>query len=513
MKITQGLHRALQNSADKPASIDGDRVFTFSQLNDRVARLGGGLLEKGISPGEPLAMLSLNSDYYLQYYLACAWTGILANPVNFRWNIEEIIYSLIDSNSSAIIFDEHFIHLKDTIIDKCPAIRQVFFAGNAAQDHPDVCSLEELIGGSDPVDESVQDGDAIFGIFYTGGTTGFPKGVLLSQNNLCTAALGLLGDGCFPEGSIGVHAAPMFHLADMAQTMSLLLRGGTHVFEAQFSPENLLRQIEQHKISDLLLVPTMLQMVIDSPLFASYDTSSVKRVYYGGSPFTQAALERAIHNLPDVQFRQVYGMTESSAILTVLPPDQHLEEARQKGRARSAGRAALHVSLAIFDDDHNEAPRGQVGEIVFKSPGMMKGYLNKPEETQKTIQNGWLYTGDMGYQDDDGYLYIVDRSKDMIISGGENVYCTEVENAIGTLPSVATSAVIGIPDDKWGEAVHAVVVLKPDCTLTLSELQAHCKSQIAGYKCPRSFEVRLALPMTGAGKVKKNELKDQIINS
>jgi long-chain acyl-CoA synthetase len=456
-------------------------------------------------------MLALNSDHYLQYYLACAWTGILANPVNFRWSKDEIIYSLIDSNSVPIIFDDQFIHLKDAILEKCPSIRQVFYAGDKPEDYPDLCSLDQLVADNAPVEECNEGGDATFGIFYTGGTTGFPKGVLLSHNNLCTAALGLLAEGCFPESCAGIHAAPMFHLADMAQTMSLLLKGGTHVFEPAFSPANLLSQIEQHQISDLLLVPTMLQMAIDSPEFSKFDTSSLQRVYYGGSPFTQAALERAIAALPDVEFRQVYGMTESSAILTVLPPNQHLEEARDKGRARSAGRPAMHVRLTVFDNQGEEAPLGNVGEIVFKSPGMMQGYLNKPEETQKTIKDGWLHTGDMGYLDSEGFLYIVDRSKDMIISGGENIYGTEVENAIGTHPAVATSAVIGVPDDKWGETVHAVVVLKEGQALTLENLVAHCKTQIAGYKCPRSMEITPTLPMTGAGKVKKNALRDSYL--
>ncbi|MCB1666776.1 MAG: long-chain fatty acid--CoA ligase [Porticoccaceae bacterium] len=508
MQFTQGLHRAIQLHPDAIATICEDRKLTFTQLADRVSRIAGGFAAQGISAGQTVAMLGLNSDYYLQYYLACAWSGVIANPVNFRWSSEEIIYSLNDSEAVGIILDDRFAPMAAEIKAACPTLQHLYYAGENAEQFPELAPLESLITESEPVADGNYGDNSLFGVFYTGGTTGFPKGVMLSHDNLCTAPFGFLAEGGFPDGCIGLHVAPMFHLADMMQTMSLLLRGCTHVMQAVFTPENVLTDITKHNVTDLLIVPTMLQMMIDHPDFGDYDTSSLQRVYYGGSPFAEAALDRALAALPNAKFMQGYGMTESSAIITVLPWDQHYPENRHKGHTRSGGRPALHTQLRIVDE--NEAPlaAGEVGEIIFRSPGVMQGYLNKPEATEEALRNGWMHTGDVGYINDEGYVFVIDRSKDMIISGGENVYCTEVENAISKHPSVTTSAVFGIPSEEWGEAVHAAVVLKPGSALTIEELTAHCKQQIAGYKCPRSMDIVEALPMTGAGKVKKNELRD-----
>lgn len=294
----------------------------------------------------------------------------------------------------------------------------------------------------------------------------------------------------------------------MMFTTCLLLRGGRHVFLPVFKPDSVLDLIEAQQITDLLMVPMMLQVMADFPATRARNTGSVKRVMYGASPISEALLDRVMAAIPSASLLQVYGMTETAAVMTALPFHQHSADDRaQRNKLRAGGRAALHVQVRIVDEQDQEKPRGEVGEIIGRGPSIMLGYLNQPEATANALKNGWMHTGDMGYMDADGYVFIVDRLKDMIISGGENVYSVEVENAIAKHPAVAASAVIGIPCAERGEQVHAAVVLKPGQTLTQEALYAHCKILIAGYKCPRSLQVLEALPLSGAGKVLKTELR------
>ncbi len=509
MQFTQGLHRANQLHPNKIATLCEGRSTTFSELTSKVAKLAGGLKQQGIPDGAPVALLGFNSDFYLCYYLACAWGGFTANPVNFRWNVKEIVYSLNDSKTQAIILDDNFAHLADELLAGCPELNHVFYCGvNQAGDIDN--HIEAIIARSTPMDDVGAGGDDLYGIFYTGGTTGFPKGVMLSHRNLCSSALGFMAEGAFPEHCVGIHVAPMFHLADMSQTVCMLLRGSTHVILPTFSVKGCLETIALHSVSELLLVPTMLQVVINDPCVGQYDLSALKRIYYGGSPFTETGLDTTLAVLPGVNLMQIYGMTESSATISVLPWQEHSLEARAKGRLRSAGRAFPHTQIRIVDNDDQDKRVGETGEIIFRSPGVMMGYVNKPNETNAALKNGWMHTGDAGFIDQDGFLHVVDRLKDMIISGGENIYCTEVENAIASHPDIVSVAVFGIPDEEWGERVHAALVIKSGSSITHEELVVHCRSSIAGYKCPKSSSIHDALPLTGAGKVKKNELRGQI---
>ena len=506
MQFTQGLHRAIQQKPDAIATICNGRTRTFRQLHARVASLAGGLAALGIRRGDRVCILSLNSDRYLESYLALAWLGVVVNPANYRWSTAEIVYSLIDSGCVAMIVDDHFVSQIDAIRAETPALRNIVFAGDGALP-PGTLSFEELISASVGIPDGNVGGDELLGIFYTGGTTGAPKGVMLSHLNVCSSALSMMAEGAFAEGALGLHAAPMFHLADMMMITGLLLRGGGHVMLSAFKPETVLDLIQSHRITDVLLVPAMLQMLVDSPALGQHDVSSLQRVMYGASPASEALLERATAALPNASFLQGYGMTETAALMSVLPAALHTAEGRKRRKLRSGGRGTYHVQVRIVDDQDRELPRGDVGEIIARGPNIMKGYLNKPEATEAALRNGWMHSGDMGYMDDEGYIFIVDRLKDMIISGGENVYSVEVENAIARHASVAATAVIGIPCASMGEKVHAAIVLKPGATLSADELIAHCKTLIAGYKCPRSIEIRDSLPVSGAGKVLKTELR------
>jgi long-chain acyl-CoA synthetase len=308
---------------------------------------------------------------------------------------------------------------------------------------------------------------------------------------------------------IGLHSAPMFHLADHAFTNGLAMAGATHVVLPMFNPQQVAETIERERVTGAVLVPTMVQMLADAPTTTNYDLSSLSLLLYGGSPIAEAVVDRAMKIMPRVRLMQAYGMTELGQLATLLPHESHVGEGRASGKVRSAGRPTMIADVRIVDLDGNEMPRGEHGEVAVRGPGMMLGYWNKPEETAKAIRGGWMHTGDGGYMDDDGFVYIADRIKDMIVTGGENVYSVEVENAVSKHPAVLQCAVIGVPDDKWGELVHACVVPRPGAQVTLEELQEHCKALIANYKIPRGLELLAELPLSGAGKILKNQLREK----
>ncbi|MFT4148993.1 MAG: long-chain fatty acid--CoA ligase [Paracoccaceae bacterium] len=505
LQFTQGLHRALQTTPDAVATVYEGRRQSFRVLADRVARIAGGLSGLGVRPGDRVAMLSMNSDRYLEYYLACPWMGALVVPINFRWSVEEVIHGLNDCAASVLFLGDGFGQHLPAIRAACPTVRQVVFCGDG--DLPEGClALDRLVAGSDPVADAMRGGDQTFGIFYTGGTTGKPKGVVLSHANILSSALGIMVEGNFANDPVGLHAAPMFHLADMMGTACLLLRGGRHVMLAAYRPDVVSALVAEERITDLLLVPVMMQALIEHPGFAEADTSSLRAILYGASPASESLLAKATGILPDVLFGQVYGMTETAATNSMLRPADHRREAG-KPRMRSAGRSFLHVRLRIALADGTDAAIGEVGEILVRGPMVMQGYYNKPEATAEALAGGWLHTGDLGYMDEGGYVFIVDRSKDMILSGGENIFSLEVENAVAAHPAVQAVGVIGVPCDHWGERVHAFVVLRPGGQLTLEELDAHCRTRIAGYKVPRGLDLVDSLPMSSAGKLLKTELR------
>ena len=504
MYLTQSLHRNAQTDGNEIATVFGDRVRTWNESVDRVARLAAGLKGLGVGVGDRVAMLSLNSDRYHEYLFATWWIGAVVNPINIRWSAAEIGYSLEDSATAVLLVDDAFLPHLEAVRAAAPCVTTVVHCGDGPT--PDGAVAYESLLGQGTVEDLRHGGDALAGIFYTGGTTGFPKGVMLSHDNLMVSALGSCASGDFvvPGGRL-LHAAPMFHLADLAAWTARNLIGGTHVIVPMFTPDGVLEAIEKHAVTDALLVPTMIQMLVDAPGVKEADVSSLQKVLYGASPISEGLLERVGRVLPEVLLTQAYGMTELSPVATLLTPEAHKDPVLR----RSAGRAVPHAEVRIVDLDDNEVPRGTVGEIVVRGGHVMLGYWGKPEETAAAVIDGWMHTGDGGRMDEQGYVFVVDRIKDMIVSGGENVYSAEVENAVAQHPAVAACAVIGVPDDEWGERVHAVVVLQPGAALSLEELRDHTKALIAGYKAPRSLEVVEALPLSGAGKVLKRELRAQ----
>jgi len=508
MYMTQALHRAVQQRPDQPAVRFGDRTQTFRNFADRVARLAGALQALGLEPGGRVAMLALNSDRYLEYQMAVPWAGGALNPCNIRWSAAEIAYSLDDSGTNILLVDEALRSLVEPIRERSTCLRELIYCGDG-EVPAGMHGYEALIARSEPVVDAVRRGEDLAGIFYTGGTTGFPKGVMLSHDNIFSSALGLAAEAMAPAGSVYLHAAPMFHLADMGLAGPHWLAGNTHVVIPSFNPEAVLNAIERDRVTHMLLVPTMIQMLMDHPAMQQpRDLSSLRMLIYGASPISETLVDRAMKALPNVGFVQAYGMTELSPLATVLPPYYHTVEGRKLGKMRAAGRAGPCVEVRIVDEQDQEVPRGTVGEVAVRGPNVMQGYWNKPEQTAAALRNGWMHTGDGAYMDEEGFIFIVDRMKDMIISGGENVYSSEVENALAQHPAIAACAVIGIPSAEWGETVHASVVVKPGQEATAEQLIAHCKSLIAGYKCPRSVSFVEALPLSGAGKILKTTLRE-----
>jgi long-chain acyl-CoA synthetase len=507
MYLTQALHRAVQQKPDHLAVRYGERQWTFRQFADRVARLAGALQGLGMKEGGRVAMLALNSDRYLEYQMAVPWGGGVLNPCNTRWSASEILYSLNDSGSTILLVDETFRALAEKIGGDATTLREVIYCGDG-EVPAGMHGYEALLLKTEPVADAVRRDEDLAGIFYTGGTTGFPKGVMLSHGNLLSSGLSMRAEGVATPRGTYLHAAPMFHLADMGFAMPHWIEGNTHSIITAFSPELVLDTLERDRVTHLLLVPTMIQMLVDHPSMRQpRDLSALQTIFYGASPISESVLDRAMQALPGVSFIQAYGMTELSPLATIVPPLYHTPEGRKLGKLRSGGRASFCTEVRVVDPEDREVPRGTVGEIVVRGPNVMQGYWNKPEQTAQALRNGWMHTGDGGYMDEDGFIFVVDRLKDMIISGGENVYSAEVENALAQHPAVAACAVIGIPSAEWGETVHAVVVHKPGASVSAEELIAHCKALIAGYKCPRSVVFREALPLSGAGKILKTELR------
>ncbi|ORX05078.1 long-chain-fatty-acid--CoA ligase [Mycolicibacillus trivialis] len=501
MYLTQGFHRSLQQTPDAPMTIFGDRVRTFRSVADRIGRFAGALRHIGVKPDDRVAILALNSDNYCELLLAVPWADAVLNPVNTRWGPAEIAFSLADCQSRTLVVDDKFAPLVPALRQAYPDLTSVIHCGESPTP-PGMLGYEQLIADHAPVDDVRRGQDSLAGLFYTGGTTGFPRGVMLSHANLVTSSLGGAACGLFRAGGRYLHAAPMFHLADFTGGNVQAIVGGTHIVLPTFDVEAVLDAVEEHRVTGTTLVPTMIQAIVDHPSTRAREVGSIESILYGASPITEGLLSRATKTFPAAGFTQAYGMTELAGLATLLRPADHRE-----GRLRSAGRALPHTEVCITDPTGVETPRGVIGEVRVRGGHTMQGYWNLPEETTTAIVDGWMRTGDLGYMDDEGYVYIADRIKDMIVTGGENVYSVEVENALGSHPAVRECAVIGLPDNQWGERVHAVVVLHEGTCAAVDQLRDHVKARIAGYKAPGSIEFVDSLPRTPTGKVLKRELR------
>ncbi len=513
MNIAQGLVHTKKVSGTRQAVVCGEIRYTWEEFDQRTDALARGLASLGILRGDRVATLMLNCHRYLELYYACGRMGAVIVPLNIRLARPEIVYVLNDSESKILVVDKTFagsISGGNTM----PLLENVVYCGDETPEgminYDDVVSKGSHMQES--VDQEMEDDD-LAGLFYTGGTTGRAKGVMLSHKNVMSNAINsIIATGLIGQGQERwLHAAPMFHVADLGAIFGLTMLGGCHVFIPMFNPVQVLQAIQNEKISSTFLVPTMINVVLNHPDVNKYDLSSLRHLVYGASPMLVELLKKGLQKWGQI-FTQGYGMTETSPLLTMLDPADHLLNGtpEQVRRLSSCGREILGVEVRVVNAKGEDVLPGEIGEIIARGPTVMSGYWRMPEATAAAIVDGWMHTGDLATTDEDNYIYIVDRAKDMIISGGENIYTVEVENALYTHPAVLEVAVLGIPHDVWGEAVHAVVVCKPGMQVTSDELIDHTRTLIAGYKVPRSIEfAQDALPKSGAGKILKKDLRDK----
>ncbi len=501
MLLNQMIARNADFGGDRIATVDGDRVRTWREFRDRIARLAAALAARGIVGGDRIGIFAVNSDRYLEVQFAAWWLGAVIVPLNTRWTVAENVDAASDVGLKIIFSDGQFLDDCRKLAGAVPALTIIGLglpADTALTDHGN------LICEHPPVPPAVLAHDALAGIYYTGGTTGRSKGVMLSHRALWCSALSYLPVLDMTDGSRYLHAAPMFHLADSAFSLCATMAGIAHYFVPAFRSSEVLSRVDIDGITHTVMVPTMVDFMLSDPGFPQARLGTLRCLVYGGSAMSEALQERATHLLPHVRLLHVYGQTEMAASLACLDPSFH-----KSGDPRrcSVGRPAPTVELRIVRADGGDAEVGEPGEILARGPVQMDGYWQRPEENLQVFEDGWVRTGDIAYKDSDGFLFLCDRAKDMIISGGENVFSVEVERVISLHPAVATCAVIGVPDAIYGERVHAVVVLKPGGCLQTQQLYEHCRAMIAGYKCPRSLELRNELPLSPVGKVRKQELR------
>ena len=492
MTVMNGLRRAVQMHGTRIAMIDGDRRVNFREFYQRVLRCGQALKKLGVGRGDRVAVLMMNSPSYLELYFGTASIGAAIVPVNIRWSAGDIEFSIRDSGAKVFVTDETFAHIKCDSVDH----------------HVGPAEYDRMVAAAEPVEEPDGDEDDLAGLFYTSGTTGGPKGVILTHRNIFAHAMMMIAELEVNQDWVYLNAAPMFHLANGAMMFAVVFKAATSTFLPAFEPEAALRLIEQHKVSASVMVPTMWNAIINSAALQRYDTSSLQHALYGASPMPVDLLRRCVERFGNI-FIQAYGMTETSPVMTLLMKHEHVfHNLDQKFTpVKSAGRPVMSVDVRVFDDNDRELPQGETGEIVMRGPTRMKGYWNRPEANEEVLRNGWMHTGDLGAFDEQGFLYILDRKKDMIKTGGENVFSPEVENTLMSHPAIVEAVVFGIPHAKWGETIKAAVVLRAGIEATGEEIVSFCRQHLTHFKCPTSVDFHTALPKGGTGKIQKNVLR------
>ena len=511
--LVRTVRSTIRHNASRPAMLDDDGSLTWQEFGTRVAKLAGALQAKGIGAGRRYAIVSRNGFRTEELKWAGFWLGAIPILVNWRLAAAEIAPILADAQCVHVFAESTFAGLfEDKALAGWPARTTVFGDANGG----DAQVYEDLIASSQPAaaaDPAAGD-DAI--VIYTGGTTGRAKGVRLSHANILANALAFgLGVGARRD-HVYLHAAPMFHSADLL-ALPWLLQGAPQCYLPAFSPSAFLEQIARHRVGAVITVPSMLIATLSNPAFANADLSSLRLLIYGAAPMSVEWIDRVSAALPDVALFNCYGLTETAPDLTIFDAGEFrtaIERMRatgdRSGPLLSVGKPNLLNEVRVIDKGGQEVGPGICGELVARGPNMMQGYLNLPDETRAALKGGWFYTGDVGYIDAAGYVYLVDRMKDMVISGGENVYSTEVEAALHRHPEIAEAAVVGIPDEVLGEAVVAALVTKPSTRPSPDELIRHCRTLIGGFKVPKQFIFVDALPKSALGKVLKSSLRQQI---
>jgi len=488
---------------DKEALVFEGQRITYGTLEDRVNRLANALLTLGCRKGERVAILSENGSKYLEVYLGAAKAGLAVTPLNFRLAESEIAHIVNDAEATLFLVGDGLERCAENIKGQVPCVREWISLDGRPEGF---LSYETLLRQATNYDPAVPvDENDMAILMYTGGTTGLPKGVMLSHKNLLAAFRSLIDAEVLGEGDTTCLVLPLFHVA-FWPAMCLLMVGGKVAIERRVDLGLILKTIQAERCTHVNAVPTLYTVLVGHADTEQFDLSSLRSMTYAGSPMPVEILKNCIAKFGNI-FGQGYGMTEAAPTLTFLPAEDHVLEGPRSKLLASAGRATPGITIRIVDDNGNFLPPREVGEVVASGKNIMLGYWKNRELTNDRLRDGWLHTGDMGYLDEEGYLFLVDRKADMIITGGENVYPTETENVLYQHPAVFECAVTSAPDERWVEKVQAVVVLKPGVIVTEDELIQFCKSSLAGYKCPKNIYFWESLPKSAVGKILRKEVK------
>jgi len=501
------LRRNAKLYPDKTAIIFKEKGISYADIENRVMRLSNGLTERGIRRGDRIGLISHPSSQFIELYIAIPKLGAVLVPLNCRLSGRELEYIINDADVKMLVMAEEFADTINSIITNLNTVESLYCIGKPPSGME---SYENLISESSyEVEDLVVEDDDVAVQMYTSGTTGRPKGAMLTHKNLMSNHIGRVIDLKFNVSDIFLSCIPYYHVA-AEYPLIVLYIGGTLIIQEKFDPAGFLKAVAKEKPTVILLVPAMVNFVIDyiDKHPGIYDFSSVRIFLYGASPMPVALLKKAI-KIFKCDFFQAYGLTEASPGVTYLRPEDHILEGNEDEvrRLASCGKEVFNVEVRVVNDSGMDVKPDEMGEIIVKGDNIMKGYWKLPDETALAIRNGWLYTGDMGTVDKGGFVFIVDRKKDMIISGAENIYPREVEEVLYANPSILEAAVIGVPDEKWGESVKAFVVLKEGESASEKEIIDFCKDNISSYKKPKSVEFLKSLPRNPTGKVLKKELR------
>jgi len=519
MPLNELLPKAVRLYPEKEAVVCGELRMNYREFAARVWRLAQGLRDLGINQGDRVAVLHENAHEYLEIYFAAAHLGVILVSLNYRLAPKELTGILNDSESLMLIAQGAFHEKAKDLPHSVATLKKIIWTRTDAQrfneENLEYEALLKKYPDQPPPSPAIADDDVAH-LYYTSGTTGRPKGVMLTHKNVKSHALGTVAELHLTDRDRWFHVAPLFHLADAWATFAITWVGGKHVLIPAFDAGKVCRMIQEEKITLSNLIPTMLNMMVNHPDVGKFDYSSLRVILSGGAPIAPETVRKIVEAF-GCDYIQTYGMTETSPYLTLSILKDHLKSRspeEQLSFKAKTGREFIGVSLRVVDEDGNDVAmdESQVGEIIVKGDTVTPGYWRLPDETDNAFRDGWLYTGDLAVIDGERYVNIVDRKKDMILTGGENVYSSEVENVLYANPNVLEAAVIGVPDDHWGEAVKACVVLKEGCSATEAEIIGHCRKDLAGYKTPKSIDFLENLPKTGSGKIFKKGLRDPYLN-
>ncbi len=503
------LRKAVSHYAGRVAVKHGDRALTYRELGAQVNRLANALLGLGLGHGDRVVLLMWNCAEYVVCDFAVASAGLVKVPLNHLLTRDDILFRIQDSEAAALVCDEHFAPMVVELAPQCPSLRHRICITGGGRAPDSFTSFEALLAAASARRPGAAvSHDDLVGIMYTGGTTGRSKGVMHTHKSVIAIGYSEIVEMDIGGGEVLLQMAPLPH-ATQFMLLPGLLRGGTHVIMRKFDPGEMLRVVARERVSWTFLVPTMIYMLLDDPALATCDHAGLRTIIYGAAPMSPDKLERAIERLGPI-FLQVYAQMEVANQVTTLTKNDHVEAlAGPRHRLASCGRPIAMAEVRLVDEADADVPSGHPGEIIVRGPHMMRGYWRRPEETASTMRGGWIHTADVARVDEDAYVYIVDRAKDMIISGGMNVYSVEVENALMEHPAVGEACVIGTPDDKWGEAVSAFVVLREGQRLAAEDLIAFCGHKLAAYCRPKAIEFVDEIPKTPYGKMDKKAIRQR----